>query len=98
MAGEKPVDAAVQVCSVQTLTAREQHPPADLIVWDEAHHCAAETYRDIRAQYPAAWHLGLTATPERSDGAPLGDTFAAKTAAEWEYWAAENDIPIKAIS
>ena len=73
MASERPTDAAVQVCSVQTLTAREQHPPADLIVWDEAHHCAAETYRDIRAQYPAAWHLGLTATPERSDGAPLGD-------------------------
>ena len=80
MAAERPTDAAVQVCSVQTLTAREQHPPADLIVWDEAHHCAAETYRDIRAQYPTAWHLGLTATPERSDGAPLGDAFEALVA------------------
>lgn len=75
MAGETSTDASVQVCSVQTLVAREQHPPADLIVWDEAHHCAAETYREIRAQYPSAWHLGLTATPERSDGAPLGDAF-----------------------
>lgn len=75
MADERPVDAPVQVCSVQTLVARQQHPPADLLIWDEAHHCAAETYREIRAQYPAAWHLGLTATPERSDGAPLGDAF-----------------------
>jgi superfamily II DNA or RNA helicase len=80
MASERATDAAVQVCSVQTLTAREQHPPADLIVWDEAHHCAAETYRDIRVQYPSAWHLGLTATPERSDGAPLGDAFEALVA------------------
>ncbi len=80
MAGEKPSDASVQVCSVQTLVAREQHPAADLIVWDEAHHCAAETYRDIRAQYPSAWHLGLTATPERSDGAPLGDAFESLVA------------------
>ncbi len=80
MASERPTDAAVQVCSVQTLTAREQHPPADLIVWDEAHHCTAETYRDIRGQYPSAWHLGLTATPERSDGAPLGDAFEALVA------------------
>ena len=80
MASERPTDAAVQVCSVQTLTAREQHPPADLIVWDEAHHCAADTYREIRAQYPTAWHLGLTATPERSDGAPLGDAFEALVA------------------
>lgn len=74
--GDEPVtDAPVQVCSVQTLVARAHHPAADLLVWDEAHHCAAETYREIRAQYPAAWHLGLTATPERSDGAPLGDAF-----------------------
>lgn len=80
MSGEPTLDAPVQVCSVQTLVAREQHPPADLLVWDEAHHCAAETYREIRAQYPAAWHLGLTATPERSDGAPLGDAFEALVA------------------
>ena len=80
MAGEATLDAPVQVCSVQTLTAREQHPPADLLVWDEAHHCAADTYREIRVQYPSAWHLGLTATPERSDGAPLGDAFEALVA------------------
>jgi superfamily II DNA or RNA helicase len=80
MSGEPTLDAPVQVCSVQTLVAREQHPPADLLVWDEAHHCAAETYREIRAKYPSAWHLGLTATPERSDGAPLGDAFEALVA------------------
>jgi len=75
MRDEPTTEASVQVCSVQTLVSRDHHPPADLIVWDEAHHCAAETYRTIRSQYPQAWHLGLTATPERSDGAPLGDAF-----------------------
>lgn len=75
MAGERPSDAPVQVCSVQTLVARAAAPPADLIVWDEAHHCAADTYREIAAQYPRAWHLGLTATPERADGVGLRDAF-----------------------
>ncbi len=100
MAGEKPSDASVQVCSVQTLVAREQHPAADLIVWDEAHHCAADTYRDIRAQYPSAWHLGLTATPERSDGAPLGDAFEALVApiAVAELVAAGHLAPIDVIA
>lgn len=75
MADVPRVDAGVQVASVQTVAAREDHPPADLLVWDEAHHAAAETYRDIAAQYPKAWHLGLTATPERADGAGLRDAF-----------------------
>ena len=29
-----------QVASIQTLLARAHRPPAELIVWDEAHHCA----------------------------------------------------------
>ncbi len=75
LAGEPATDAPVQVASVQTIAAREAYPAADLVVWDEAHHTAADTYRTILGQYPAAYHLGLTATPERSDGAPLGDAF-----------------------
>lgn len=78
LAGAKPdPDAEVQLASVQTITARQVVPPAELLVWDEAHHCAAETYRAIAAKYPDAWHLGLTATPMRADGAGLGDAFDA---------------------
>lgn len=69
--------APIQVASIQTLHARRERPPADLVVWDEAHHAAAATYGDVRAAYPHAVHLGLTATPERSDGAPMGDSFDA---------------------
>lgn len=75
MAGSSPTSAPVQVASVQTVAAREEHPPADLVIWDEAHHTAAESYRAIAAQYPDAYHLGLTATPQRADGVGLRDAF-----------------------
>lgn len=77
MADDKRADpeAPVQVCSVDTLTARGTRPDATLLVWDEAHHCAAATWKEIIKGYAESWHLGLTATPERGDGSPLGDIF-----------------------
>lgn len=78
MVGEPRTDDPVQVASVQTLTAREitlALGPGDLVVWDEAHHCDADTYRAIAALYPDPYHLGLTATPERSDRRGLRDAF-----------------------
>jgi DNA repair protein RadD len=71
-----PEDRAqpVQVASVQTLTRRDM-PPADLVIVDEAHHGKARTYLEILAHYPKAKVLGLTATPVRGDGKPLGDLF-----------------------
>lgn len=75
MAGVEPADAPVQVACIGTVSAREAHPDADLVIWDEAHHAAADSYRDIAAQYPGAWHLGLTATPQRTDGLGLRDAF-----------------------
>lgn len=70
-----PANEPVLVCSIQTLHARKHRPPADLIIWDECHHCAARTYREIASHYPDAYHLGLTATPERADGTGLSDMF-----------------------
>lgn len=43
----------------------------DLIVIDEAHHQAANTYRQIVEFFPNARVVGLTATPFRSDGKPI---------------------------
>ena len=42
---------------------------------DECHHCPAETYRKIIAEYPNAVLLGMTATPCRGDGRGLGNIF-----------------------
>jgi len=68
--------APVQVASLDTLVARSGvRPPAELVILDECHHAAAETYSAILAAYPEARHLGLTATPQRSDGRPLGDHY-----------------------
>lgn len=77
MAGRRwRADEPIQVASVQTLVARETAPEADLLVFDEAHHVAAESWQAIASAYPNARAiLGLTATPERSDGAALSPPF-----------------------
>ena len=70
--------APVQVASIQTLLAREAHrPPAGLLVWDEAHHAseAAEAWSGLLDAYQGVPLLGLTATPERGDGAGLAPLF-----------------------
>jgi len=40
-----------------------------LVIYDEAHHIGAPTWSKIPPMFKAAWRLGLTATPHRSDGA-----------------------------
>lgn len=93
-AGDNDVDAHVVVASVQTL-AREKRmqqlldaqasmlrpcDPFDLVVVDEAHHAAAESYRFIldalgAGQDDGPLLLGVTATPDRGDGKGLDDLF-----------------------
>jgi superfamily II DNA or RNA helicase len=50
----------------------ERWPDPDLIIFDEGHHASAATWRKITDAYPSAWIIGLTATPCRLDGKPLG--------------------------
>ena len=40
-----------------------------LLIVDEVHHLPAPTYRAIADKTAAPWRLGLSATPERADGA-----------------------------
>lgn len=68
--------APVTVASVQTLTRWVgRMPKADLVVFDECHHVVAKTWQSIADSYATARILGLTATPQRADGKPLGDVF-----------------------
>lgn len=77
-AGRKPSPLfPVQVCSTATLYVRGEAPPADLVILDECHRAPTEMVRAILARYPDAAILGLTATPQRGDGQPLGDMFDA---------------------
>ena len=66
--------ASVQVASIQTL-ARRKKPPAGLVIVDEAHIAAADSYLDLFEHYRDSIILGFTATPTRLDGRPLGNIF-----------------------
>lgn len=75
MKGKRDRDMLVQVASIQTLIKRK-HWDADLVVIDEAHRSYAKTYRKILERYDSKTVvLGLTATPYRADGKPLGDIY-----------------------
>lgn len=69
--------APIQVGTVETLLARSARPKVDLLVLDEGHHYEAFSWRQLAAHYRSrqALVLGLTATPERSDGRGLGDVY-----------------------
>jgi len=69
--GEGPITVA----SIQTLVARGETPPADLVILDEARHYVAAEWGQIAAAYLGAVRVGLDATPARADGAALGDLF-----------------------
>lgn len=69
-------DAPIQLASIDTLLRREIPEGIDLVVIDEAHHVAAGKWQRVLGWLaPATPRLGLTATPERLDGKPLGDHF-----------------------
>jgi len=46
-----------------------------MIIFDEAHHATAKTWQKIINAHPNAYIIGLTATPCRLDGSPLGQIF-----------------------
>jgi superfamily II DNA or RNA helicase len=50
----------------------EAPPEAGLVVFDEAHHYAAEDWAGLARAYGSSPRIGLTATPERGDGVALG--------------------------
>ncbi|PGH55907.1 helicase [Azospirillum palustre] len=72
--------ALVHVCSIDTLKARKGRLAAwlrtiRLVVVDEAHHTVAPGWQALLEAMPNAQRLGVTATPFRGDGKPLGDLF-----------------------
>lgn len=83
--------------SIQSLSAYGvQQLPSDhfdVVVVDEFHHAEAATYRRLLGQLSPTELLGLTATPERSDGLDVRSFFDGRTAAELRLWdALENDL------
>ena len=78
-AGDRRRDPSqpIQVCSIQTLARRRVVVEGARIVFiDEAHRAYSDTYvKHLFEAYPEAFFVGLSATPCRSDGKPLGKYF-----------------------
>ncbi len=87
--GERP---KIAVASIQTLQRRLKSIPRDafrIVVIDEAHHSTADSFRAVIEHFHA-WVLGVTATPERGDGARLGDIFT-EVAFDYDMLTATED-------
>lgn len=73
---DKDPTADVLFASIQTL-GKAAHlrnfgsNAFDYIIIDEFHHAAARTYRRLMDYFEPEFLLGLTATPERTDGGDL---------------------------
>nr|WP_325301078.1 DEAD/DEAH box helicase [uncultured Oscillibacter sp.] len=68
----------VVIASVQSLVRRlERFAPNDfdMLITDECHHAAANTYRKIYDYFHPRLHLGFTATVMRGDKVRLDDVF-----------------------
>ena len=96
--GERPdswdyVFASVQ--GLQTLDLSTLDPTYfNMVIVDEFHHSAAPTYRRLLEHFDPDELLGLTATPERTDGLEreiLDTFFAGRFAAELRLWDAIDE-------
>jgi superfamily II DNA or RNA helicase/diadenosine tetraphosphate (Ap4A) HIT family hydrolase/HKD family nuclease/SOS-response transcriptional repressor LexA len=104
------------VASIQKLTRPEglaeldrQH--FDYVVIDEVHHAQAPSYRRVMARLNASFTLGLTATPERTDGvdvaslfddvlawqATVGDGIAEGSLVPFHYLGLKDDVDFEQI-
>jgi superfamily II DNA or RNA helicase len=88
-AERRAMDRQLTIATVQSLNAKRtaellKHGPITHLVVDECHHSTAPSYLRIREQLLAAnpdlLHLGVTATPLRSDGDGLARVYQKTSA------------------
>ena len=88
--GARPTRFDHVFASVQSLNAAKLEDfPADhfdVVMVDEFHHAAAPSYERVLNHLVPVELLGLTATPERSDGLPILHWFDDRIAAELRLW------------
>ena len=92
-AGSRANGEEVVSASVQSLVRRlERFSPYDfgLIICDEAHHAAANTYRKIFEHFQPQKLIGFTATPNRGDKVRLSDVFQKIIFQRDLRWGIEN--------
>ncbi|SHN25755.1 DEAD/DEAH box helicase [Mucilaginibacter sp. OK098] len=115
--GEEPDSYEFVFASVQTINNRISQLALsedffDFIIIDEVHHIAASSYRPILEKFKPKILLGLTATPERSDGDDILNDFCGVIAAEirlpealnrkllspFQYFALSDNVDLSKLS
>ena len=90
VAGQRPQQYEHVFASVQSLAnvdlADLEPEHFDVVIIDEFHHAAAPSYERLLEHLRPQELLGLTATPERSDGLPVLNWFGDRIAAELRLW------------
>jgi superfamily II DNA or RNA helicase/HKD family nuclease len=88
--GQEPIHGRHVFAAIQALhekRLRSLAPDAyDVVVIDEFHHAAADTYTALLEHLRPKVLLGLTATPERTDGRSVLHWFDGRIAAELRLW------------
>jgi superfamily II DNA or RNA helicase len=88
--GSRPERFEHVFASIQSLNASDlAHLTADhfdVVMVDEFHHAAAASYTRFLDHIAPVELVGLTATPERSDGLPILHWFDDRIAAELRLW------------
>lgn len=76
---EEKFNTGIPVYMIQTLINQikkgKVNEIPDMIVLDECQHSTSKTYMKLFETYPNTYFLGLSATPCRLSGKPLGDVF-----------------------
>lgn len=112
----KDMSGNLVVASIQKLSRRDglaalENQHFDYAIIDEVHHVEAPTYRRVLARLNATFTLGLTATPERTDGvdvasifddvlawqATIGDGIAEGALVPFHYLGLKDDIDFQKI-
>lgn len=89
VAGRRPQEGRHVFASVQSLQNRiDGIDPSgfDVVIIDEFHHAAASSYERLLERLQPRFLLGLTATPERTDGKSILDWFNGRIASESRLW------------
>jgi superfamily II DNA or RNA helicase/HKD family nuclease len=94
---EKPIVGQHVFASIQSLHQRRLRALApnayEVVVVDEFHHAAADTYDALLQHLRPTILVGLTATPERADGRSILHWFDGRVAAETRLWdALDQDL------
>ncbi|MBM6700060.1 DUF3427 domain-containing protein [Bifidobacterium pullorum subsp. saeculare] len=81
--GRKYVFATIQTMGKPEVLAQFASDEFDYILVDEAHHVGADTYKRVIDHFQdARFMLGMTATPERTDGVNIFELFGHNVAYE----------------